>query len=180
MPKDWKQIVLSTKNDKAANTRYHFYKSKKLMRLVQQLNSNVGTSMGEMNQMRKQNTITNASVHDITQRLVGRNKNLIQLHTETRNDNNQAIHKLDEDITTNRRKYYYKTELENFYKRTTTMYRLAFIIIALIVLGGLGYVYKSQIMGAVSAVSSRVTSGVRASARAVKTAGTAARTAVRR
>ena len=138
------------------------------MNQVQRLNRNIGAVKVEMNQMRKHNTITNASVHDITQRLVGRNNNLIKLHTDTRDDNNKAIHKLDEDITTNRRKYYYKTELENFYKRTTKMYRLAFIIIALIVLGALGYVYKSQIMGAVSSVSSRVTSGARAGARAAR------------
>jgi len=167
MPKDWKQRVY--KNDDS-NTAYHFKKSQNLMGNVQELNRDLGLSKGETNDMHKQNVITNARVNDSNQRLIGTNNNLIEIHTDTRNNNNQAIHKLDEDITTNRRKYYYKTELENFYKRTTKMYRLAFIIIGLIVLGALGYVYKSQIMGAVSSVSSRVTSGISAGARAARSA----------
>jgi hypothetical protein len=165
MPKDWKQRVYKNNN---RNTAYHFDKSKNLMNQVQRLNRNTGQAVSRINRLQKQAIVTNARVNDSNQRLIGTNNNLIEIHTDTRNENNQAIHKLDEDITTNRRKYYYKTELENFYKRTTKMYRLAFIIIALIVLGAVGYVYKSQIMGAVSSVSSRVTSGISAGARAVR------------
>ena len=165
MPRDWKQRVY--KND-SSNARYHLNKSKRLMNQVQRLNRNTAYKQSYINRLQKQAVITNARVNDSNERLIGTNSDLIKLHTDTRNENNQTIHKLDEDITTNRRKYYYKTELENFYKRTTKMYRLAFIIIALIVLGALGYVYKNQIMGVASRISSGVASSARAGVRAAR------------
>ena len=61
MPKDWENKI---GEDAKENRMYYFNKSQNLMGEVQKLNSDLGLSKGETNNMHKQNVIINARVND--------------------------------------------------------------------------------------------------------------------
>ena len=173
-PSEWKEKVVSG----SANVTHHYEKSKNIMNeLTNKNGGGVLESKHEWikkrNALRKANLITTARLNDVYEQSKKKYDKIIKDQTTTSEENDKTIHKLDEEITTNRRKYYYKTELENFYKRTTKIYKIILIIITLLVLGTLVYVYKSQILGAVSKATGAM---AQASARVTSAARNAVRT----